>query len=267
MRRRDLARHGRSSRLLGRCAAPAGDALWSPFDITGLGAANVLLWLSARVPDSYYQERTTPTTPAVLTGDPVGTWLDQSGNARHVVADNDGSRPTISAAALGGYSSAEFIGFDRMNVSFNADVRTAITVTRTTAGSNIAPMVDYRRGSGYLLHRFEGAGNVRTYNSVTLDKSTTITSIVPTLSRSSSMVFVSTVSDAQIYQYLNGTVSGPAAGTRTAMSGTGTFRISNAASGEYYLGHLFEVILLDVALSGSQVGEASAALQSAYGIS
>jgi hypothetical protein len=40
--------------------------------------------------------------PATATSDPVGAWLDKSGNARHATQGTAGSRPTISATALNG---------------------------------------------------------------------------------------------------------------------------------------------------------------------
>ena len=41
-------------------------------------------------------------SPATATGDPVGAWLDKSGNARHATQSVSASRPTISATAQNG---------------------------------------------------------------------------------------------------------------------------------------------------------------------
>ena len=48
--------------------------------------------------------------PAAASSDPVGAWLDKSGNGRHAVQATAGSRPTISATAQNGRKALAFDG-------------------------------------------------------------------------------------------------------------------------------------------------------------
>lgn len=70
---------------------------FSPTSIPGLQ-----LWLSTRYPSSMLQERSSATTLAAANGNPIGTWQDLSGNARHVTASTDAKRPTLALAAQNG---------------------------------------------------------------------------------------------------------------------------------------------------------------------
>lgn len=69
---------------------------WSPL------ALAPALWLDAT--HGLYQERTgaSATTPAASDGDPVGTWLDRSGNANHATAASDAARLTLKLAIQNG---------------------------------------------------------------------------------------------------------------------------------------------------------------------
>lgn len=68
-----------------------GAPAWTPAALPSLAA-----WYTAD-PAYLFQERTgaSATTPAAADGDPVGTWLDRSGNARHLTAATDAKRPTL----------------------------------------------------------------------------------------------------------------------------------------------------------------------------
>jgi hypothetical protein len=50
--------------------------------------------------------------PATATSDPVGAWLDKSGNARHATQSTAGSRPTISPVLRNGRRQLSFDGSD-----------------------------------------------------------------------------------------------------------------------------------------------------------
>jgi hypothetical protein len=64
---------------------------FSPAEISGLA-----LWLDASDSSTLFQN-SDGTVPATASSDPVGAWLDKSGNARHATQSVSGSRPTISA--------------------------------------------------------------------------------------------------------------------------------------------------------------------------
>jgi hypothetical protein len=75
------------------------------------------IWLDASDGSTMYQERTgvSATTLVASDGDPIGTWRDKSGNARHVTASSDAKRPTYKVATHNGRSS---IYFDGVNDNF-----------------------------------------------------------------------------------------------------------------------------------------------------
>lgn len=79
------------------------------FDPLSLSPA---LWLRADA--GLFQERTgaAATTPASADGDPVGSWLDQSGALNHATAGTDAARPTLKLAQVNGRSVVRFDGSD-----------------------------------------------------------------------------------------------------------------------------------------------------------
>ena len=72
------------------------------------------LWLDASDQSTMYQERTgaSATTLVSSDADPVGTWRDKSGNARHVTAPSDAARPTYKVGIQNGKSSVRNDGVD-----------------------------------------------------------------------------------------------------------------------------------------------------------
>lgn len=85
-----------------RTLRPANN--FTPKSIPGLA-----LWLDASDASTLFQDAAA-TTPATATSDPVGAWLDKSGNARHVTQSVSGSRPTISATKQNGRNALAFNG-------------------------------------------------------------------------------------------------------------------------------------------------------------
>jgi hypothetical protein len=85
-----------------RTLRPANN--FTPRSISGLA-----LWLDASDASTLFQDAAA-TTPATATSDPVGAWLDKSGNARHATQSTAGSRPTISATATNGKRALAFNG-------------------------------------------------------------------------------------------------------------------------------------------------------------
>jgi len=75
---------------------------FTPSQISGLN-----LWLETDF--GLYQERSSHVTVASVATDPVGTWLDQSGNNRHVTAQSDARRPLLQ---FNGYPVLRFDGSD-----------------------------------------------------------------------------------------------------------------------------------------------------------
>ena len=70
------------------------------------------LWLDASDQSTLYQDRTgaSATTLVASDADPVGTWRDKSGNARHATAASDAARPTFKTGIKNGRSVVRFDG-------------------------------------------------------------------------------------------------------------------------------------------------------------
>jgi hypothetical protein len=94
------------------------------------------LWL--RADQGLYQERTgaSATTAASADADPVGTWLDQSGNGRHATAAADSKRPTLKLAIVNGKPVVRFDGSDDfLDFGELTTVRSACFVVKHADGS------------------------------------------------------------------------------------------------------------------------------------
>src|SRR3954463_177093 len=98
LRRQEMALSSCVRRTRGPAGIP-GTAPASSFSPLSLSPA---LWLKGDA--GLFQERTgaSATTPAIAEADPVGSWLDQSGNGRHATAAADSNRPTLKLASQNG---------------------------------------------------------------------------------------------------------------------------------------------------------------------
>jgi hypothetical protein len=83
-----------------RTLRPANN--FTPRSISGLA-----LWLDASDASTLFQD-VAATTPATATSDPVGAWLDKSGNARHATQSTAGSRPLVGAVVANGRRGVNF---------------------------------------------------------------------------------------------------------------------------------------------------------------
>lgn len=138
-----------------------GPPPWSPLDLSPA------LWLKADV--GLFQERTgaAATTPAVADADPVGTWLDQSGNGNHVVATTDAKRPSLKLAIQNGMPVVRSDGTDDYLIS----ISTTIATFPAKRGSVFAV---YRRnaatGQGAILSNYPDTWQWYATTSGTLNK-------------------------------------------------------------------------------------------------
>jgi hypothetical protein len=114
---------------------PSRSSSFSPASIAGLK-----LWLKADA--GLYQERTgaSATTLASADADPVGSWLDQSGQASHMVAPIDGRRPTVKLSLQNGLPVVRFDGVD--------DLLTAAAVPQTATTFTIFMTFRFRSLTG-----------------------------------------------------------------------------------------------------------------------
>ena len=79
---------------------------FNPKSITGLA-----LWLDASDASTLFQDAAA-TTPATATSDPVGAWLDKSGNARHLTQATSAARPSLLTNGISSKPALNFDGTD-----------------------------------------------------------------------------------------------------------------------------------------------------------
>jgi len=146
-------------------AALPSQRIFSPLSISGLQ-----LWLSSRYASSMLQERSSATTLASANGDPIGTWQDLSGNARHVTTPtSDTKRPTLGTSSQNGLPGVVFDGTDdAMARSFGllASVSSyslfMVFRSNTLAGSAACVLAN----NGNLFSGYRTSGNqIRSYPS------------------------------------------------------------------------------------------------------
>jgi hypothetical protein len=92
---------GRALRLATLGVPVGGGGGWTPAELSGL-----LLWLDGSDATTLFQDAA-GTTPAAANDDPVGLWMDKSGNANHATAA-DAARPALKTAAQNGLSVVQF---------------------------------------------------------------------------------------------------------------------------------------------------------------
>jgi hypothetical protein len=125
-------------------------AEFTPAEIPGLA-----LWLDASDAATLFQDAAA-TTPATATSDPVGAWLDKSGNARHAVQATAGNRPTISATLRNNRPVTQFASASNQTLSADSlssvvtgsDVpMTAIAVCLASSSASTATILGFGNSS------------------------------------------------------------------------------------------------------------------------
>lgn len=189
-----------------------GSQSFNPLSIPGLQ-----LWLSTRYPSSMLQERASETTLAAANGDPVGTWRDLSGNARHVKAAADSNRPTIATSAQNGWPALAFDGSDDyLQVTFSQTQPCSVfvvashDVNATPNGANYY-VADDTASANYQMIRFRGNNTA-----VRLDSNYSMYDISAAPAKNTtaiiSVLYNGTTSVANSNLWLNGAAKGPANG-------------------------------------------------------
>jgi hypothetical protein len=107
---------------------------FSPRSIPGLA-----LWLDASDASTLFQDAAA-TTPATATSDPVGAWLDKSGNARHATQSTAGNRPVIHSATQ---NNRKILSFDGSNDALLGTGAQALKTGMTVIGAYFSGAVNY----------------------------------------------------------------------------------------------------------------------------
>lgn len=136
------------------------------FDPLSLSPA---LWLKTDA--GLFKELTGPsaTTPAAADGDPVGSWLDQSGTNRHVTAPSLAGRATLKLALQNAMSIVRYDGIDDLHTVVMS-IPQPFTVF-LVAGSIIIFGSALKMGTPYIA--FQNAPNFIAYAGVSVNYSTT----------------------------------------------------------------------------------------------
>lgn len=142
----------------GRRFLSVGGGAFTPLALSGLAA-----WFDAT--RSTFQERTggSATTPAAADNDPVGSWLDLSGNARHATGPADSKRPVLKLGVKNGRSVVRFDGTDDILSTATGFLDGAVDLTvflvsrMRSAGVSGRTLADGTGGgSNWLLGTFGG---------------------------------------------------------------------------------------------------------------
>ena len=130
-----------------------GTTAFSPASIS-----NLTSW--QRADKDVYQDSGL-TTPATADGDPVGGWVDQSGNGNHLVQSTGASRPALKLAVVNGRNALRFDGVDDYflrNVQSSDEYTIAVALQFSGTGG-----LYYVLKNGTALNGHEMANNSGTF--------------------------------------------------------------------------------------------------------
>ena len=239
-----------------------GGAPFTPASISGLK-----LWLKSDA--GLYQERTgaSATTLASADSDPVGSWLDQSGNGNHATAPTDACRPLLKTAIQNGRNIVRFDGTD--------DSLTGTGVSIANAAFSVFVVRKSSFASGPRVV-FSVGGEASSYNTLHI-KQTASTS--ESFDLYEMAVFVTTtLSDFAIYHYKqasNKTMSYNKNGTALNSSvspsfftGTSSYSVGKYAGANilFFIGDIAEILVYAGALSAGNIASVEAYLNSRWAV-
>jgi len=254
-----------------RTLRPANN--FTPRSISGLA-----LWLDASDASTLFRDAAA-TIPATEADEPIGAWLDKSGNARHVTQATAGSRPTISATKQNGRNALAFNGSSQSLsiASYNAEnglpgLTRYIVASMSSSSPAIITRV-YSGGGDGLFTTVSGeirfAAGASAYSAVTSTNYGLLTSGTNIIGS----VYDGTAGSvaAGIKPYYNGAAipSSSTSGTlpTTLPSGTPGFWIgSNIGVNSFWPGRIIEYISYSRALGNVERQRLERYLAAKYGI-
>lgn len=203
------------------------------------------LWLDVMDGSTLYQDRNGASSTILVASDadPVGSWLDKSGNGRHMTAPSDAARPTFKTAITNGKNGLLFDNGDDSIVTasaYNQSTNTIFCVlnpltdssyylfTDNSSPSSIYQLLKAVSGDNRGISSFAGAPSV--YKNGSTFSQNTQNSLYTSLTNQTSII---TITGADFSTWTVG------------------FRISGQTS-FFYGGQLNELIIYSSALSASQ---------------
>lgn len=250
----------------------------TPAQVSGLYA-----WWDASVGASLIQDRlNVDPTLADDDGEPVGTWRDQSGNARHLQAAGDANRPTLKKAAQNGRDGLRFDAVDDM---LRADVIAtglmggtdkAFTVAWVGKQSSVSGNRSFwgtnNSANALSHHRFRCNGST-SYHSDRRDDAGSSVSVSGSTPDTSTHAFVLAFTGTTVSLYRDGVAvfSGSAqnvgANTMTSFSVGAWFRNAAGETTEEFLaGDVYEMAVFDSAISAADAAALYAGWQPKWGV-
>jgi hypothetical protein len=181
-------------------------------------------------------------------GDPVRQWSDKSGNARHLIAQSDASRPTYKTKVQ---HDKDVLSFDGIDDYLEATFSQAQPCSVFVVASHNAPitnsidyyLVDDKGITNYQVIKYRGNGLA-----VRLDSNYSMFDIAKAPEKNTfaviSVLFNGTTSQHSSNLWINGSPKGPKNGGNTYTT-TG-FRIGSRGGtiGNYFNGQVAEVIII-----------------------
>ena len=230
-------------------------AAFTPASISGLQ-----IWLKRGT--GLYQETTgaSATTAASAAADPIGTWLDQSGNGNHPIAPADSQRLTYRASQYGTKPGAQGDGTDdylsKTSVSFGSLGSGNYTIWFIAKAGSSTRILFYLVSGGGQLFCFQNVAGKQRFNHKD-NASTEIAGGSWDVTAPTSAYYYGVIirNGTSFTQRIDGVV--PTGGTQTATLSTTTtnnlYLMSNQGINGFNDGHLVELGIHNSALSGADL--------------
>lgn len=236
--------------------------------IDPLSLGNLALWLNANDLTTLFQD-SFGTVPVTADNDPVGAWLDKSGNARHVSQSTAGLRPSYQTGALNGKPGIQLDGVDDLLLfvsTLSAAIMNESTVYVVLSGWAKGGVQGLLAGSGatadpYYLRIFSDdkpeilqgyvGGNVTGTNAMD----------------NAGVILVAQHSDAgNSYLFQSGhTANGSGASANTFTAATAQLGAQTGGLNEYYTGLKHEILVYNAIHSASTITSVVNYLRSTWG--
>jgi hypothetical protein len=225
---------------------------WTPASVS-----NLLLWLDANDSTTLFQ--TVGGTAATADTNPVGSWLDKSGNSNHASMASATQRPKLKTGIHNGKNTLRFDGNDYFSLpnfhNFGTDDSTMFIVARTETPGSWVVLFEQKGANGkrYLpCYTLGVAGGIRYYSY----HNGAVGSFL-SQSFASGTTFVP---NSILKAVRNGTASSLTLNNTTTISGTladfdssgGFTYIGNSLYNEYMRGDICEILCYGRALSASE---------------
>jgi hypothetical protein len=236
------------------------------------------LWLDASDGATMYKERTgaSATTLVSADADPVGTWRDKSGNARHLIAPSDAARPTFKVNIQNGRSVVQFDGADDvLSADSVASVFSGTNKSQSTFAVVKATTTNNRTFCGFgrngnltpiFLHRIVSASNT-SLSYMRNDAGADLTLTGPSTALGTTYVYSMIYDGSQPYISISGTTGTPGSFTGTITLDRFTVGGQRRTNFEEWLnGQIMELIIYPSALSTSQRQQVERYLGNKWGV-